>query len=211
MWAGRPIAAEGGCPTLSLLQGFIYMSVSQIVRQFFWETLRYGCLLRNSSSRSRNRALVSSSSFGNSIALDYNLAAASKSPDSAAAAANVSRQVGLFHSVSSQARVASLTAFLPSRNFPSGQVALIQGSSRGPRGSSVRPRKPYRNQRRRGRIGHCRPGRRNGSNVTSRSPVFHRGHIGKCRNVRPQAGTVKLVHVDRTFARPPRLLSVYNP
>jgi hypothetical protein len=63
---------------------------------------------------------------GWAMAFSSHLTALAKSPASAQAAAKVSREVGTFHELRLQATVAASTAFLPSRNRASGQVARIQ-------------------------------------------------------------------------------------
>ena len=75
------------------------------------------------------------------------LPAVSKSPSSAVAAARVSRQDGLVHSVNSQAPIASATACLPSRNPASKHVALIPAPKSWPEGFWGSSQRPWHNRR----------------------------------------------------------------
>src|SRR5579872_4409556 len=87
------------------------------LRSRYFQVIRNGFLSRYSSSRGCIFATISFEL--SSIAFVCHLTAASKSPASACAIASPDRKSGFLQSVSSQARVASATACLPSRNLSS--------------------------------------------------------------------------------------------
>lgn len=87
-----------------------------------------------------NRVLRSGFSFSfekSSMAFVCHFTAASKSPDSAQAAARVSMIIRSFHSVSSQPLVANSTAISPPRSFAFGFVASDHAISAQPQASRL--------------------------------------------------------------------------